>query len=260
MTNGVGIVQQSVAQRWVQRWDVQQERYIADREERFRVVADVVRWALTGSDRVVDLGCGPGSLSARLAAAIPDLRVAGIDADPLLLGLAEATAGVHVVRGDLTDADWPGLLGTDFAGPWDAAVSSTALHWLAPDDLAALYRTLAQRLRPGGVFVDADHRNLDGGRDGEVGVATALARHVRDARATRAGVGDNEDWRSWWDAAAADPDLAPLVTARSEVGVAHSAESSLSLAEQRDLLREAGFSTVTPVWQVGDDVVLVAVR
>jgi hypothetical protein len=30
------------ARRWLERWDRQQENYIADREERFAVVADVV--------------------------------------------------------------------------------------------------------------------------------------------------------------------------------------------------------------------------
>ncbi|MCO1655123.1 class I SAM-dependent methyltransferase [Pseudonocardia humida] len=245
----------TVAQRWIQRWDAQQERYIADREERFRVVGDVVGWALRdsgGAGLVVDLGCGPGSLGARLAATLPGVEVVGVDADPLLLGLAEAGSGVRVVRADLTDPGWPDALGFD--GPWDAAVSSTALHWLAPDDLAALYAAVAARLRPGGVFVDADHRALDGPD------ATDLARHVRAARATRAGVDDNEDWRSWWDAALADADLAPLLEARSRDGAAHSAESDLTLGQQSALLREAGFATVTPVWQCGDDVVVVAVR
>ncbi|WP_214401822.1 class I SAM-dependent methyltransferase [Pseudonocardia lacus] len=247
-------MQVEVAQRWVRRWDAQQERYVADREERFRVVNDVVEWALreaSGRGRVVDLGCGPGSLGTRLAAALPGVEVVGVDADPLLLGLAEA-GGTRVVRADLTDPTWPDAVGLD--GPWDAAVSSTALHWLAPDDLAALYATLAARLRPGGVFVDADHRGLDGPAAGE------LARHVRDARAARVGVDANEDWRAWWDAVLADDDLAPLAEARSREGAAHSAESALTLGQQQALLREAGFRTVTTVWQCGDDVVLVGVR
>lgn len=241
---------------WLQRWDTQQERYVADREERFRVVADVVAWSVarTGVERprIVDLGCGPGSLSTRLARDVPGAEIVGIDADPLLLGLADAVPGVRAVRGDLTEPGWPDTLGLD--GPWDAAVSSTALHWLAPDDLAALYATVAARLRPGGVLVDADHRALDGDD------AADLARHVRAARATRAGVDDNEDWPTWWDGVLADPDLAPLVGLRTASTVAHSSENSLTLGEQSAMLRAAGFPTVTPVWQVGDDHVLVAVR
>jgi SAM-dependent methyltransferase len=252
-------VQASVAQRWVQRWDVQQERYVPDREERFRVVIDVVGWAVAragdrgGAPRIVDLGCGPGSLTGRLARVFPTAEVVGVDVDPLLLGLAAGTSGGgRVVSADLTDPAWPDVIGLD--GPWDAAVSSTALHWLAPDALAALYATVAGRLRAGGVFVDADNRALD------EPVVTDLARHVRAARALRAGVTGNEDWRSWWDGVLADPDLGPLVDARSAATIAHSAENALTIGEQSAMLRSAGFSAAAPVWQCGDDHVLVGVR
>lgn len=248
-----------VAQRWVQRWDVQQERYVPDREERFQVIIDVVGWAVAragdrgGPPRIVDLGCGPGSLTGRLARVFPTAEIVGVDVDPLLLGLAAgARTGGRVTRADLTDPAWPDAIGLD--APWDAAVSSTALHWLAPDALAALHRTVARRLRAGGVFVDADNRALD------EPLTTDLARHVRAARALRAGVTGNEDWRSWWDGALADPDLAPLADARSTAAVAHSAENALTVGEQAGMLRSAGFSCAAPVWQCGDDHVLVGVR
>ena len=32
----------ATAERWVERWELQQQRYAVDREERFTVVADVV--------------------------------------------------------------------------------------------------------------------------------------------------------------------------------------------------------------------------
>ncbi|HWM02023.1 MAG TPA: class I SAM-dependent methyltransferase [Actinophytocola sp.] len=246
-------MQVTTAQRWVRRWDAQQERYIPDREERFRVVIDVVRAAVgDGAAHVVDLGCGPGSLSARLAAALPRVRVVGVDADPLLLGLGTANAGprVRLVEADLGDPGWH----AGIPEPWDAAVSSTALHWLAPDALAALYRTLAERLRPGGVFVNADHMGLG------ASTVDAIADGVREARTVRAGTHDNEDWGDWWQALKADAELAPLLDARSNRAVAHSGENGLSVVQQTELLRAAGFAEVAPVWQFGDDHVLVAVR
>lgn len=251
-------MQASVAQRWVRRWDVQQERYVPDREERFRVVIDVVEWAIARAadgarPRVLDLGCGPGSLTGRLVGALPDAEIVGVDADPLLLQLATgSSAEGRVVRADLADPGWPDATG--LAAPWDAAVSSTALHWLAPDALAALYRTLAERLRPGGVFVDADHRPLDDP------ITADLARHVKEARARRVGVTENEDWRSWWDGVLADPALAPLVDERSSTAISHSSGIELTLGEQEAMLRAAGFTAVAPVWQCGEDHVLVAVR
>jgi hypothetical protein len=128
------------------------------------------------------------------------------------------------------------------------------LHWLDPGALADLHRTVATRLRPGGVFVDADNRDLDGP------LAAGLGRYVREARARRAGVLGNEDWRSWWAAALTDPGLAPLADARSAASVAHSGENGLTLGRQAAMLRDAGFAEVTTVWQSGDDLVLVGVR
>jgi hypothetical protein len=39
----------------------------------------------------------------------------------------------------------------------DAAVSTTALHWLYEPELRALYAELASVLRPGGPLLDGDH-------------------------------------------------------------------------------------------------------
>lgn len=243
------------ATKWLQRWDAQQERYVPDREERFRVVIDVVQEVTGGGPAsVVDLGCGPGSLSQRLAGALPEVRVVGVDADPLLLGLGQANAGprVRLIEADLSNPGWADATG--LPGPWDAAVSSTALHWLTPADLGQLYRTLAENLRPGGVFVNADNMHL--GQPRLDGIAAA----IREARTRRVGTEDNEDWRSWWQALQEDSDLAPLVDARSQAAIAHSSENGLTVWQHADLLRQAGFAEAGPMWQFGDDHVLVAVR
>jgi len=248
-------VKSETATKWLQRWDAQQERYVPDREERFRVVIDVVRAATGGGPaRVVDLGCGPGSLSGRVAAALPDATVVGVDADPLLLGLGSAHAHprVRLVEADLANPAWADVTG--LPGPWDAAVSSTALHWLAPADLAELYRTLAANLRPGGVFVDADHMHLGQPALDRLGDA------VREARTRRVGTDSNEEWSAWWQALSEDEELAPLVDARSNAAIAHSSENGLTVWQHAQLLRDAGFAEAGPVWQFGDDHVLVGVR
>lgn len=248
-------MQTTTATRWLQRWDAQQERYVPDREERFRVVIDVVREATGGGPAsVVDLGCGPGSLSQRLAAALPETTVVGVDADPLLLGIGAANTGerVRLVEADLTHPGWPDATG--LPGPWDAAVSSTALHWLEPAALGRLYRTLAANLRPGGVFVNADNMHLPQPR------LDAIARAVRDERTRRVGTDTNEDWHQWWQALQADEELGPLRDARSAASIAHSSENGLTVWQHAELLRQAGFAEAGPVWQFGDDHVLVGVR
>jgi SAM-dependent methyltransferase len=248
-------VRTSTATRWLQRWDAQQERYVPDREERFRVVIDVVRAATGGGPaRVVDLGCGPGSLSQRLAGALPEVQVVGVDADPMLLGLGAANTGprVRLVEADLANPGWEDATG--LPAPWDAAVSSTALHWLAPADLGQLYHAMARNLRPGGVFVNADHLGLG------LPALDRIADAVREARTRRAGTADNEDWTAWWRALREDDELAPLVDARSTAAIAHSGENGLTVWQHAELLRQAGFAAAAPVWQFGDDHVLVAVR
>jgi trans-aconitate methyltransferase len=240
------------ARSWVSRWDAQQEFYITDREERFAVIGDVVTEVLgTAKATVLDLGCGPGSLSARLADRIPGLRVIGLDADPLLLALGRARYGYRV---EFLDADLAADLPAEVPSVIDAAVSTTALHWLDPQPLAALYRKLAARLRPGGVFVNGDHMPAT---DPKLNELTHL---VKEGRRKRTGNADNEDWGQWWAAVQAEPELADLITQRSERAIAHHGSNSLSPAEHGELLRAAGFSAVGPVWQSGDDTVLVAIR
>jgi SAM-dependent methyltransferase len=244
----------TTAQRWIKRWDAQQEHGIPDREERFRVVIDVVAAAVgTAPAHVVDLGCGPGSLSARLAAALSNVEIVGVDADPLLLGLGVANTGprVRLVEADLGYPSWPERTG--LTGPWDAAVSSTALHWLDADTLAVLYRTLAERLRPGGVFVNADHM--------APGMSTvdALAEAVRVGRTARVGSDRHEDWAQWWHALRDDPELTQLLDGRAAYPIEHTG-NELTVGQHAELLRAAGFAEAAPVWQFGDDHVLVAVR
>jgi SAM-dependent methyltransferase len=247
------------ARQWLARWDRQQEFYIADREERFTVIADVVAASVDRSDPIViDLGAGPGSLSVRLLDRLPGAEVVAVDADPMLLGLARAaygdTRGLTIVEHDLRDRDWVAALGLD--RPAEAVVSTTALHWLTESELAAVYRASAALLRPGGVLIDGDNF----GEPADHPRLGALARRVRDARGQRLGVLDHEDWRSWWDAAAAAPELADLAAARGIRPLDHSVPVPPTLDDHIRLLRSAGFAEVGTVWQHGDDRVLVAVR
>ena len=238
------------ARSWLDRWDRQQEHHLPDRAERFAVIADVVAITAGRPDPVVlDLGCGPGSLSARIHATLPDARIVGLDSDPLLLGIAAANhPWLELVDQDLRAPQWTDALP---CGTFDAVVSTTALHWLFHDELARLYTDVAGLLRPGGVLVNGDHM------PGEHG---ALGEALRARQARRTGVTDREDWASWWGAATSAPELAELVAERGARPLEHNQDGSVGVGEQSDLLRAAGFAEVGPVWQFGDDRVLVGVR
>jgi len=276
----------AVAAEWLDRWDSQQEGYVADREERFAVLADIVAAAVAGvpNPLVVDLGCGPGSLAARLADRLPGATFVGVDADPLLLGLARSHYGSLAtwVRADLADPSWTDAL----PGPIHAAVSTTALHWLRPDQLTTLYRTLAEHTAPGGVFANGDHLAL-----ADDGLAT-LGTAVGTGRAARAGVAGREEWADWWDAALRDERLSAIAAGRTRPRAAsasagdastpgtdsangpgsdgpggdaagaehHHGSNRLSITDHVELLRAGGYSAAAPLWQVGEDQIVVARR
>ncbi len=91
-------------------------------------------------EEILDLGCGDGALSLRIAAR--GAKVTGIDPSPSLAAAARA-AGLAVVRGDATVLP--------FTGCFDAVFTNAVLHWIPEPD--AVIGCVAKALRPGGRFV-----------------------------------------------------------------------------------------------------------
>ncbi|WP_280438025.1 class I SAM-dependent methyltransferase [Nocardia carnea] len=245
------------ARYWLERWNRQQERYMPDRELRFEVIGDVLTDLLDRPDPlIVDLGVGPGTLAQRLLARLPGARVVGVDADPLLLALAEAAHGSHRLRtvfADLRDPGWPAALDLDRAP--DAFVSTTALHWMNREPLRALIRTCAAALPPGGVFVDGDHLY-----EGSAGPRLdTLGRALTARRAERCGTAGAEDWADWWSAVETAPELTELVRLR-DGGFEHAVHDRPTVHDYLAFAVEAGFTEAGTVWQYGDDRVVVAIR
>jgi SAM-dependent methyltransferase len=251
------------AQAWIDRWDAQQEVYLPDREERFTVLIDAVAESAGRPDPlVIDLGCGPGSLSVRLLKQLPDATVIAADADPLLLGLGrvaydDLAGSLRFVDTDLAQPGWSTTLGLD--RPADAAVSTTALHWLHPESLAAMYGELATILRPGSVLLDGDHLREDEATAPTL-VRLGKALNEREEH-RRAPDGHPEDWRAWWAAVESDPVLAALLAEREQRPPTsdHHGSPSGRLATHVNALRAAGFTEIGTLWQRGDNRLLCAV-
>jgi SAM-dependent methyltransferase len=246
---------------WIERWDSQQQGYLPDREDRFTALIDAIEETAGRPDPLVlDLGSGPGSLSVRLLRRIPAATVVAIDADPLTLGLGRAAwsdlAGLHFVDADLRVPGWSGSLGLDRQP--DAAVSTTALHWLTEQALTAVYAELAATLRPGGLVLNGDHMSADDseptlGRLGRVLIEREEQRRMPGGLA--------ETWTDWWAAAAADPALAGLVAERAarRVDSEHHGSPAGRLSVQVAALRAAGFAEVGTLWQRGESRLLCGV-
>ncbi len=111
---------------------------------------------LNGGERLLDVGCGTGSLAVRLAKLTPESQVIGIDPDPDVLRLARAKAaeaGVTVSfhQGLLTPAFF------DRQPPFDVIASSLVLHQVPLDGKAEIIALIRKGLKPGGRFCVADY-------------------------------------------------------------------------------------------------------
>jgi trans-aconitate 2-methyltransferase len=112
----------------------------------------IARIALAAPRRIADLGCGPGRLTACLAARWTAARITGVDTSPDMLAKArEDYPDISWVEGDI--ADWSP------DEPPDLIFSNAALHWLA--DHARLLPRLLSALAPGGVLAVQMPRNFD---------------------------------------------------------------------------------------------------
>ena len=250
------------ARDWIERWDRQQEESLPDREDRFTALIDAVEEGTGRSDPLVlDLGSGPGSLSVRLLDRLPHATVIGIDADPVSLALGQAAysgrPGLRLIDLDLRVPGWSARLG--LGRPADAAVSTTALHWLREPELRSMYAELATVLGPGGLLLNGDHFTLDA-KESPTLARLALALREREDR-RRFPAGHPESWSAWWAAAEADPLLADRAAERTRrrVDAGHHGTESTQLATHVEALTQAGFAEVGTLWQRGDNRLLCAV-
>jgi trans-aconitate 2-methyltransferase len=133
-------------------WDP--DRYLAYADERGRPFVDLLaRVGATAPTDVVDLGCGPGTLTRLLAERWPGARVRGLDASPEMV--AAARRDVPEVDVEVADLrEWAAS-----GEQADVVVSNATLQWL-PDHLDLLPE-LAARVRPGGSLAFQVPGNFD---------------------------------------------------------------------------------------------------
>lgn len=246
------------ARDWRRRWDRQQERLVPGRDHRFRAISYSLGIALGPRFRVLDLGCGTGSLSESILARHPKARVVALDYDPVLLaigrqGLGGAAGRLTWVEADLRRPGWEKALPP---GRFDAVVSSTALHWLTARELARVYTAAARRLTPGGLLLNSDWIAFGDSSPRLRAIEQRARRHARTRKAPR-----GESWDAWWRAALRDPSLAREAELhRLRFPHAHTKVSTPDLPGHLRLLRRAGFRETEVLWSFWQNRVLGAVR
>lgn len=98
------------------------------------------------SPRILEIGCGTGSLSIALAEALPDAEVVGVDIDPKALAIAESKSGaknVKWLRGSATD------LPVEHES-FDIVAISLVMHHLMPPQQPAALEQARLALKAGG--------------------------------------------------------------------------------------------------------------
>src|SRR5208282_6759064 len=246
---------------WRSRWDAQQSYLLPEREQRFAALLDWLEVLVGRRARCLDLGCGPGAISERLLARFPKARSVAVDFDPVLLRLGSDGLGtVHGrltwLDGDLRRNSWARNLP---AVRFDAALSSTALHWLTGSELTQLYRTLYHRLRPGGVLLNADHLAF---APGEARLRAAARSFRRRRTATQAAWSvPAPSWEGWWQEVSLVPHLASELKLRAlRYPREHMGTPTPDLDGHRRRLLRAGFREAGVVWSMGESCILAAIR
>ena len=102
--------------------------------------------ALSGSEHVLDLGCGDGKITAEIAGMVPDGAVVGVDKSPEMIRFASEafpTDGFPNLSFRVMDAS-----SLSFDSEFDTVFSNATLHWVL--DHGPVLGGIVRALKPGG--------------------------------------------------------------------------------------------------------------
>jgi trans-aconitate 2-methyltransferase len=125
------------------RWDAADyEQHSAGQQKWGREL--ITRLHLRGYERILDIGCGDGKVTAELAARVPDGSVVGADSSPQMIELARSRhRDIINLRFDVADA-----LRLPYAAEFDIVFSNAVLHWV--EDHLRVLRGIHASLAGGG--------------------------------------------------------------------------------------------------------------
>ncbi len=232
-------------QDWYERWEAMQNCYIPRRLERFDLMLEWPNLPREAPVQILDLGCGPGSLSLRALKHFPNAQVLAVDANPILVAIGqhaakETTDHLRFLQVDIRQADWWAA----YEGKFDLVLSATALHWLDAAHLTHAYRAVYKVCKPGGCFLNSDHFASD---DPETQGRYRQLLQAKQQEAFRAGGAD--DWNAFWQRLSArlgEPNLEALL---DETSLWEGSDDGQPRQHHIDILRKIGFTQVEFHWQ-----------
>lgn len=139
-------------------WLARQDQQGSDQGERYRLLARLLPFEHTADLTFADVGAGHGTLAEVLLEAFPRSRAVCLDVNPTMIAAGEERLSrfgdrARYVQADLEASGWPA--GAD--GPFDAVVSSRAIHHVADEQKRAVFGWIYERLRPGGWLLNYDY-------------------------------------------------------------------------------------------------------
>jgi tRNA (cmo5U34)-methyltransferase len=130
----------------------------AEQMERYRLLARLLPFEREADLTFADVGAGNGTLAEVFLEAFPRSRAICLDLNPTMIAagqerLARFGDRARYVEADLEASSWPDAA----AGPFDAVVSSRAIHHVGDEQKRRVYGWIYDRLRSGGWFLNYDY-------------------------------------------------------------------------------------------------------
>ncbi len=129
-------------------WDANLYKEHSDLQFRIGKVA-IVQLKPRDGERILEIGCGTGGLTALIAKSIPRGRITAVDISRNMVEKTRQTliqSGVHNVEFECLDA-----MAMTYNNEFDAIFSNAVIHLICWKDL--LFQRLYEALRPGGRIV-----------------------------------------------------------------------------------------------------------
>jgi ubiquinone/menaquinone biosynthesis C-methylase UbiE len=241
---------------WLARWEAMQDAYVPFRAARFALMLDLAELPPGPVASVLDLGCGPGSLSLRVARGYPQAEILAVDAEEALLSLGCAAAAscgspIRFLQADLREGGW----WAERDGQFDLVISATALHWLNAEHLTQTYRRIFRALKPGGCFLNSDHYASD-----HAETQAHYRALLRSWQQTAFGASGAEDWHGFWRGLTAELAREGKAVSLAEDSTWEGSDNGLSRSFHLQTLQDCGFARVEFHWQWLGEAILGASR
>lgn len=213
-------------------YDANMEIMHPNRARMIEVAIEVLPFPPDTPLRAIDLGAGTGYFTARLLDRYPRATITALDGASAMIDLARARLGDRADRVRFVEGDFRRLEDlVPEAGACDVVVSSYALHHLCLDDKRALALQAWRLLREGGWLLNADLIVADAPEFEDRIQALRVEGIIRRAKGRDARFPDAITTRHLLDQLEAEDGDQPL-----------------TLAQDLDALRSAGFRAVHPFW------------